>query len=90
VLDLPDGDEEIVFHTHTQASKALSALKTWLGSQESQDLNTNHLQNIMKTDLELKSGIIDDDMAIRFFLSLLATNCCSQALIATSGARMFT
>jgi hypothetical protein len=43
----------------------------------------------MKTDLELKSGMIDDDMAIRFFLSLLATNCCSQALITTSGARMF-
>jgi hypothetical protein len=73
VLDLPDGDEEIVFHTHTQASKALSALKTWLGSQESQDLNTNHIQNIMKTDLELKSGMIDDDMAIRFFF-IIACN----------------
>nr|XP_034576124.1 uncharacterized protein LOC117839809 isoform X1 [Setaria viridis] len=73
VLDLPEGGEDIVLSTHIQASKALSALKTLLGLQESHDLNASHLQKTLKDDLELGSGMITDDMAIRFFF-IIACN----------------
>uniref|UniRef100_K3Y165 Ubiquitin-like protease family profile domain-containing protein n=1 Tax=Setaria italica TaxID=4555 RepID=K3Y165_SETIT len=73
VLDLPEGGEDIVLSTHIQASKALSAFKTLLGLQESHDLNASHLQKTLKDDLELGSGMITDDMAIRFFF-IIACN----------------
>uniref|UniRef100_K3ZE82 Ubiquitin-like protease family profile domain-containing protein n=1 Tax=Setaria italica TaxID=4555 RepID=K3ZE82_SETIT len=73
VLDLPEGGEDIVLSTHIQASKALSTFKTLLGLQESHDLHASHLQKTLKDDLELGSGMITDDMAIRFFF-IIACN----------------
>nr|TKW32268.1 hypothetical protein SEVIR_2G157600v2 [Setaria viridis] len=73
VLDLPEGGEDIVLSAHIQASKVLSAFKTLLGLQESHDLHASHLQKTLKDDLELGSGMITDDMAIRFFF-IIASN----------------
>ncbi|KAK8448501.1 hypothetical protein SEVIR_7G023200v4 [Setaria viridis] len=71
VLDLPDRGEILSLHTHTQASKALSAFKSLVGLEESQDLHVSHLQKIVKDDHELGTAPIDDDMAIIFLYHYL-------------------
>ncbi|RLM54265.1 hypothetical protein C2845_PM10G10430 [Panicum miliaceum] len=73
VLGLPDSGEDLHFHTHNQASKALSAFKTLVGLEQSQDLHASHLQKILEDDFEMGSAMIGDDMAIRFFF-IIACN----------------
>lgn len=67
VLGVPDGGEVLQLHTNMQASKACVVFKNSVGLQESQELHTIYLQNLVVNDRALGSDLIDDDMAIRFF-----------------------
>lgn len=90
VVGVLDGGEVLQLHTNTQASKAFVVFKNSVGLQESQELHTSYLQNLVVNDRALGSDLIDDDMAIRFFFVIACNKLLFQALIIMSGARMYT
>lgn len=72
-FDIPDSGEELSLHTNPEACKALADFKDFIGLEEAEDVHTKYLQEILETDIELESRILDDDMCIKIFF-MIASN----------------